>query len=118
MPWSLRQVSGQQEYQSIREKDGALATIGLWWYVDPSKFTPNKGTAANGQCVCVVLPPGGAAGWFYPYHVYQNNQQWTVEGDWPNVTITPSINCPGYYHGWIRDGQITDDCEGRVFNGQ
>ena len=31
------------------------------------------------------------------------------------MTITPSINCVGSYHGWVRAGYVTDDCEGRTF---
>jgi len=31
------------------------------------------------------------------------------------MTITPSINVMGHYHGWVRAGYITDDCEGRSF---
>lgn len=40
---------------------------------------------------------------------------WQVSGEPPVITVTPSINLVGYYHGWIRDGVITDDCEGRTF---
>lgn len=40
---------------------------------------------------------------------------WTVTGDAPNVTLTPSVNAVGVYHGWIQNGVITDDCEGRTF---
>lgn len=53
--------------------------------------------------------------WFVPDHKYPNNQQWTVKGEWPNVTITPSIHCTGSYHGYVRDGVVTDDCDGRKF---
>lgn len=41
---------------------------------------------------------------------------WDVSGTAPILTISPSINIVGYYHGWIRDGIITDDCEGRQFD--
>ena len=40
---------------------------------------------------------------------------WDVSGDAPNITVAPSINIIGRYHGWIRNGVITDDCEGRTF---
>lgn len=42
-------------------------------------------------------------------------QGWDVTGAPPNITLQPSINIGGMYHGWIRDGVITDDCEGRTF---
>ncbi|MDB5057204.1 MAG: hypothetical protein JWO59_676 [Chloroflexi bacterium] len=49
---------------------------------------------------------------------YNNGQWgagWTVTGDPPNITVSPSINHIGIYHGWIRGGVVTDDCEGRAY---
>jgi hypothetical protein len=43
--------------------------------------------------------------------------QWTRIGEPPMVTASPSINHVGQYHGWLRNGVLTDDCEGRVFPG-
>lgn len=40
---------------------------------------------------------------------------WMVTGEWPKISITPSINFVGRYHGFVIAGEITDDCEGRVF---
>lgn len=43
-------------------------------------------------------------GWADPGH------GWSVEGDWPNVTLSPSIGInmqPGgeyHWHGWLRNG--------------
>ena len=41
-----------------------------------------------------------------------------VDGKQLNMTVTPSIHCVGSYHGWIRDGIVTDDCEGRKYEGK
>ena len=41
---------------------------------------------------------------------------WTVTGDAPNITISPSINIGGNYHGWLQNGVISEDCEGRKFD--
>lgn len=41
---------------------------------------------------------------------------WTVTGEAPNITVQPSINLGGVYHGWLQNGVITDDCEGRQYN--
>lgn len=41
--------------------------------------------------------------------------QWMRTGEPPNITANPSINHVGRYHGWLKDGVLTDDCEGRVF---
>lgn len=40
---------------------------------------------------------------------------WTVTGTPPLITVSPSINIVGRYHGLIQNGVITDDCEGRTF---
>jgi hypothetical protein len=41
---------------------------------------------------------------------------WQVSGDAPNITMTPSINIVGSYHGYLQNGVITDDCEGRKYD--
>lgn len=40
---------------------------------------------------------------------------WTVEGELPAITVSPSVNLVGIYHGWLRDGAISADVEGRSF---
>lgn len=42
---------------------------------------------------------------------------WTVTGEPHNgtLTVSPSINIKGSYHGFIQNGVVTDDCEGRKF---
>ena len=41
---------------------------------------------------------------------------WKVTGTIPLVTATPSINCVNVYHGYVTDGVVTDDVEGRKFD--
>lgn len=40
---------------------------------------------------------------------------WTVTGEVPDITVSPSINIGGLYHGWLKDGVLSDDVEGRVY---
>lgn len=40
---------------------------------------------------------------------------WHPTGEGAAITLTPSINIGGLYHGWIQNGVISDDCEGRTF---
>ena len=40
---------------------------------------------------------------------------WTVTGEAPNITVAPSINCVGTYHGWLQNGVLSDDVEGRAY---
>ncbi len=41
---------------------------------------------------------------------------WNVSGTPPLVSATPSINFVGIYHGFVTNGVVTDDCEGRKFD--
>lgn len=67
--------------------------------------------------IIIWLPPGLGFCIDEGYHDHNrwNEHGWTVTGELPNITVHPSINCVGIYHGWIRDGILTDDCEGRKF---
>ena len=41
---------------------------------------------------------------------------WDVTGEAPNITVAPSINIGGQYHGYIQKGIISDDLDGRKYN--
>ena len=111
MAWPLRHITGHDEHYEIIRDHGLLASIGCWWWM--TRVEGGKET----RMVCVVLPPGGNNGWFNPQRVYPGDQSWTESGSWAQgtVTVQPSINLPGQYHGYIQNGQITDDCEGRTY---
>lgn len=40
---------------------------------------------------------------------------WEVTGEAPNITVSPSINMYHSYHGFLQNGVIGDDVEGRTF---
>lgn len=61
----------------------------------------------------VKLPYGGD--FCVDSAVTGESRGWTVTGDPPNITVSPSINCVNLYHGWIRDGELTDDVDGRRY---
>lgn len=44
-----------------------------------------------------------------------NGEGWQVSGEAPNITTAPSIKTE-QYHGFLRDGILTDDIEGRTYN--
>lgn len=49
---------------------------------------------------------------------HRQNGGWNVTGDLPdllNITVSPSILIGGGYHGYIRDGVVTDDVDGKTF---
>lgn len=41
---------------------------------------------------------------------------WTVTGEAPLITVSPSINVAGAYHGFLQNGVISDDVEGRLYD--
>lgn len=41
---------------------------------------------------------------------------WVITGEAPNITVHPSINIGGSYHGWLQNGVIGDDVDGRKFD--
>lgn len=46
---------------------------------------------------------------------------WTVTGQAPNFTVSPSVNYHpndhhNGWHGWLQNGILTDDCEGRRYD--
>lgn len=43
-----------------------------------------------------------------------NGPGWTRTGTVPNITARPSIGSPNY-HGWLTDGVLSDDLEGRKY---
>jgi hypothetical protein len=77
----------------------------------PRYYTDEEGTTLlhGGQSFCIDQAPTA-----------QPEQGWHVECPWPLVdgafvplTLTPSINCVGSYHGFVTNGVISDDVEGR-----
>lgn len=62
----------------------------------------------------VCLPGGGY--WSPDFLSSVSNQGWSLTGDRPeNLTASPSINAVGSYHGWLQNGVLSDDCEGRTY---
>lgn len=61
------------------------------------------------------------------YSKSSDGTYWTVTGDAPNFTVSPSINCkhdvgdsaPWWalrgWHGWLQNGVLSADCEGRQY---
>ncbi len=50
----------------------------------------------------------------------QSDHGWTVTGEAPNITLSPSINCirdnhAEGYHSYLRNGILEDDLEGRTY---
>lgn len=111
MSWPLREISGFDELDRIIDADGRAASIGCYF-----KQRIQDGGVTTDHML-VILPPGGYEGqWIAGGHP-SREPRWQMTGEWPSVSFTPSIRfcTDGGYHGYITNGVITDDCDGRKF---
>lgn len=97
----------------IRDDLDRSAVGAMWW----ARWLPRAWWGPEGQgCLCVVTPGGmwpidGPAS--RPGGGESAPGAWTRTGEPPAITVAPSINLVGRYHGFLRDGVLTDDVEGR-----
>jgi hypothetical protein len=96
---------------------------GATWHADwfPDEGPNGRWTGPDGKVWCVMLP----GGWEWVIYSHSRSDgpdgkrvdgpKWNVQGTIPQITVTPSINCVGHYHGFVTGGVISDDCEGRTF---
>ena len=67
--------------------------------------------------IMVCLPNGQHTCLDCFYSDAKDGNGWTITGEPPSITVMPSINCMGTngYHGWLKDGILSDDLEGRSY---
>lgn len=116
MPWSIRVLEKKPLWDDVKIGDA-------WWLSpDDAAWPTPVGTKHRHltRVLWVALP--AANGEHHPFCVHSpatsegsHGAGWDVSGEAPKITVSPSINIVGSYHGWIRDGVISDDCEGRKF---
>lgn len=88
-------------------------------YIDIYReFMSDEYLASGVDYELVICLPGKIH--FRASHIATNNsgqhQGWRIDGELPNITVHPSVDVEGYYHGWITDGVIGDDLGGRQYN--
>lgn len=121
----------EEDYWQVNEErlwkgapDGKLYALrehppGATWVCDWFPEEPPNGqwTGPDGKVYAVMLPDG--LEWIiYSYASGPPpRSKWTVEGTPPGITVSPSIHQVGHYHGFIKGGVISEDCEGRPFPG-
>ncbi len=119
MPWPCYMVEKLKD-RMFRLASGEIVT---WSQLAPGAMWVEKWSDEPDHLV--VKLPGGCAGneWDIDKGRLLNAAKagrslpaWTRTGDPPNVTVTPSINWVGMYHGHLQNGTLTDDCEGRKLN--
>lgn len=82
--------------------------IGATWDADWLK-DPWKGP--DGLSLVVRLPGGSD----FPMDMKMSGHSWSRTGIPPAVSVHPSVNHVGVYHGVIANGVVSEDCEGRAF---
>lgn len=110
------QVNEERLYRGI--PTGKLHTLrtlppgAIWrakWLED---ISPNPYAGPDSKVWALMMPSGSE--WLI-YGPASGGGKWTVEGALPNITVAPSIHQVGSYHGFVKAGVITPDCEGRIF---
>lgn len=119
MSWPCRYFPSRE---AIVEQFGFVPLGAIWpaseHFQNPPQTSPNYERDWRGKrpALCVQLPSGGFAvdGPYWNSNGYYGDG-WKVTGEAPLITLAPSINVVGHYHGWLQNGVISDDCEGRTF---
>ena len=98
------------ELQDNRKRLFSGAPDGREYVIDDRDLPP--GACRMGDKDWYVRMPDGED--FSPTLNY-GGERWSMVGTPPAISVSPSINCVGSYHGVIRDGVLSDDSEGRKF---
>lgn len=111
---------------AVLDPDADLRSCGIRWRYDTTSGRPEPGDlywgGTNDDNLYGVCPNGET--WWIDGPSFNANGQanphgWTRTGDPPNVTVSPSIwiQIPGPrgYHGFLQNGQWSDDLEGRTY---
>jgi hypothetical protein len=83
------------------------------WLLDvPGLLSVHYERDSRGKRPPIIVRCPDGADWC-PDRPSTNGSGWTVTGDAPRFTASPSIASIGGYHGFLRDGVLTDDVEGK-----
>jgi hypothetical protein len=101
-PEDNHQFWQQPIYRAVDGRECTLrdAPPGAMWYAD---WFHLKGP--DGRTLTVQTPAGE---WCIDGYATGGGRPWTRTGTPPLVTVTPSINFVGRYHGWLKDGVLTE----------
>lgn len=127
MVWTCKLIENPELYPASGSVDVGKRRIGDMWFLDlPEEELRKRELSdqywrenAQNRKPLVVLLPGK---WTFLIdgkcfsHERGYYDGWTVTGSVPLITVSPSINLVNRYHGWLRDGIISDDVDGRAFN--
>jgi hypothetical protein len=62
-----------------------------------------------GRSPCwIIRLPGTAYVWHTNGKSTRTGQLWAVWGEAPALTVHPSVNVEGHWHGWITNGELSE----------
>lgn len=76
---------------------------------------PSPEFRATGRDYLIFMTLPGGAEWSPDCLSSESGQGWTVTGELPDITVQPSVHQIGRYHGFVTDGVLTDDLDGRTY---
>jgi len=125
MPWRLTEVPnpfyGEHQRPWNDLPPGSYWTIPLidleekektWLSVRP--LSPEFYASGRDYVTWITLP--GGAEWSPDFLSSESHQGWVTTGTLPTITVQPSVHQIGRYHGYIINGEVTDDLEGRTYD--
>jgi len=118
MPWECRMVEPYdwtKEYGTRKFRPGDMYEQ-IHYLAENMSGEYQRDHAGKRLPLMVVMPDGSHFGVDWPASDEPGGGKgWTVTGEAPRITVNPSIHIVGYYHGWLRDGVLSDDVDGRTF---
>lgn len=84
----------------------------IWRATWMEEIQNNPYAAPDGKVWALMMPSGME--WLI-YGPEAGGGKWTVTGTLPKITVSPSINQVGVYHGFVKEGIVSEDCEGKKF---
>lgn len=84
----------------------------IWRATWMEDIKDNPYAAPDGKVWALMMPSGTE--WLI-YGPASGGGKWVIQGDLPKITVSPSIHQIGSFHGFVHNGVITDDCEGKKF---
>ena len=120
MPWTCKFI----ERDELVRRDFDAQPGEMWFINNKQHVVPGFGTTLSLEYIrdwlgkrpplCVCLPDGNW--WFLDFHAHNTSSGWTITGSIPQISANPSILTPTY-HGYLRNGILSDDLEGRTYHG-
>lgn len=121
MPWKLNLLTLSDE--EIAQNHPNNYNVGDCWYAPWLVHHAGMGqnyidVLGTRSPIEIVLPRG----WIwspdkmaYTQALKYHGRGWAVTGKLPDINVTPSINMIEY-HGYVTNGYVTEDCEGKKFS--